>query len=103
MIWEQTAGRSLSVQVEALVQADARAKPGARLPVADWAVEATCTPSRRAPFRSRLAGTVRDRPETCQLTDRIALSDREVLKNARRAVLVGCPVIGPVVTGAPVW
>jgi hypothetical protein len=34
------------------------------------------------PFR--LAGTVRDRPDNRQLTDRITLSERGVLENTRR-------------------
>src|SRR5262249_40744568 len=45
-------GGSLSVQVEALVQADAAAKPGASFPVAGRATEPTCTPSKcTVPFR----------------------------------------------------
>ena len=35
------------------------------------------------PFRA--GGTVRHRPDTRQLTERITLSDRDVLENARRA------------------
>ena len=66
-------GGSLSAQVEALVQADAPGKPGAGFPVSSRAAEPTRTPPKRAPCRSRLVGTVRDRPDTCQLTDRITL------------------------------
>src|SRR5215472_13453173 len=36
------------------------------------------TPDKRAPWRSGLAVSVRDLPDTRQLTDRITLSDREV-------------------------
>jgi hypothetical protein len=81
-------GRSLSVQVEALVQADARAQPSAAFPAS--------RPSRRAhahaaeactmPFRA--GGTVRHRPDTGQLTERITLSDRELLENARIAAVL---------------
>jgi len=71
------------VQVEALVQADAPGKPGAGFPVSGRAAEPMRTPPQRAPCRSRLAGTVRDRPDTRQLTDRITRSDRQVLENAR--------------------
>ncbi len=42
------------------------------------------TPPKRAPYRSGLAGTVRDRPDTGQLTDRITLSDREALGERAR-------------------
>ena len=38
---------------------------------------------RRAHCRSRLFGGVRDPPETCQLTDRSTMSDREVLGETR--------------------
>src|SRR5262249_42250025 len=46
-------GRSLSVQVEALVQADARAKPGAGFPVSGRAAEPMSTPPKRAPWSSQ--------------------------------------------------
>ena len=72
-------GGSLSVQVEALVQADAPAKPGAGFPVAGRAAEPMGTPPGRAPCCSGSAGTVRDRTDTRQLTDHITLSNREVL------------------------
>src|SRR5262245_47843656 len=41
------------------------------------------TPPGRAPCRSLLAGTVCGRPHTRQLADRITLSDRGILENAR--------------------
>jgi hypothetical protein len=66
------------VQVEALVQAGAPAKPSAGFPVSGQAAEPMRTPPKREPYRSGLAGTVRDWPETHQLTDRMT-SDREVL------------------------
>jgi hypothetical protein len=75
VIWEDL-GRSLSVQVEALVQADAPAKPDAGFPVSGRAAEPTCTPSKRAPYRS---GAGRDRPRLAgylPLTDRITLTEK---------------------------
>ena len=68
-------GRSLSVQVEALAQVDAPAEPGTCFPVAGRAAEPTCTPSKRAPYRS---GAGRDRPRLAgylPLTDRITLTE----------------------------
>src|SRR5215468_3043088 len=46
-------GRSLSVQVEAIVQADARAKPGAGFPVSGRAAEPMSTLPKRAPWSSQ--------------------------------------------------
>ncbi len=59
------------MQVEAFVQADARVKLCADFPISGRATEPVRTPSKRAPYRSGLAGTVRNWPETNQLTGRI--------------------------------
>jgi hypothetical protein len=81
------------VQVEALVQADAPAKPGGSFPVSDRGAEPMRTPPKRAPYRSGLAGTVRDQRESDHLTDRITMSDREVLgeRALSRLVLEASP------------
>ena len=82
MIWEENPGGPLSVQVEALVQADAPVKLGVGFPVSGRAAEPMRTPPKRAPYRSREAGTVRDlsagcgRPDTRQLADCITLIER---------------------------
>jgi hypothetical protein len=55
-------------------------------------------------LRSGLAGTVRDWPDPRQPTDRITLSDREVLENARRAAqLRGCLLGSGHGEGHPDW
>ena len=77
-------GGSLSVQVEAIVQADAPVKPGASFPISGWAAEPMCTSSKRAHCRSELFGTVRHRLDARQPTKRITLSGREVLGSARQ-------------------
>ena len=50
------------MQVEALVQADAPAKPGAGFPVSGRAAGPMRTPAKRAPCRSGLAGTAAEAP-----------------------------------------
>jgi hypothetical protein len=59
------------------------------------------TPPKRAPSRSGQAGTVHDRPDTRQLTDRITLSNREVSENARRAVMIGNPTANAITATGP--
>ena len=78
---------------------DARAMPGAGFPVAGRAAELMRTPPKRAPCRSRLFGAVRDRPDACQLTDRITFGDRGVLEDARtsadlHALVPGSSAVG---------
>jgi hypothetical protein len=46
------------------------------------------TPPKRAPYRSREAGTVRDRPEIRQLSGRITMSDREVPRKCTPSRLI---------------
>ena len=71
-------GGSLSVQVEALVQADVPVKRGAGFSVSGRAAEPMRTPPKRAPCWSRLF------PADRQPKDRITSSDQEVQKNAHR-------------------
>ncbi len=49
------------------------------------------TPPKRAPYRSGLAGTVRDRSETRQVADHITMSDREVRGERARSRLIARP------------
>ena len=75
-------GTSLSVQLEALVQADACAQPSADFPASGRA-EPGSRAHAHAPEACSLPvqgwpGTVRDWPGIGQLTDRITMSDREV-------------------------
>ena len=68
-------------------------------PVAGRAAELMRTPPKRAPCRSRLFGAVRDRPDACQLTDRITFGDRGVLEDARtsadlHALVPGSSAVG---------
>ena len=78
-------GGSLSVQVEALVQADVPVKRGAGFSVSGRAAEPMRTPPKRAPCWSRLF------PADRQPKDRIISSDQEVQKNAPRLWAAGRP------------
>src|SRR5215813_3554766 len=74
-------GTSLSVQVEASSRPTrALSRVPTSLPPAgpNRAAEPMRTPPKRAPYRSGLAGTVRDRPETRQFAGHITMSDRAV-------------------------
>ena len=92
-------GTSLSVQLEALVQADACAQPSADFPASGRA-EPGSRAHAHAPEACSLPvqgwpGTVRDWPGIGQLTDRITMSDREVLGE----LVPSCPYTGDLCQG----
>jgi len=85
-------GTSLSVQVEALVQADARAQPSADFPASGRAEPGSRAPCARPrsvhPAVQGWPGPSATGRDNRQLTDLITLSDREVLENARSAAVI---------------
>jgi hypothetical protein len=92
--WQPIGGRvvlpwsHLVVSVPSRMRSHCRAQPQLSFLVTAIADDPEQKRARRPgvhPCYSGLAGTVRDRPHTRQLTHRITLSDREVLENTRRA------------------